>query len=743
MNRYVSGQCLSIAFWGVVVMMAFVADARAQLENTSIVFVSSRDGNPEVYIMDADGSNPVNLTNHPSVDGEPSWSPDGSKIVFGSYRDGNPEVYVMDSDGSNPVNLTNHPAFDGGEPSWSPDGSKIAFRSDRSGNDEIYVMDADGSNPVNLTNHPLADGEPSWSPDGSKIAFGSYRDGNAEIYVMDADGSNPANLTNHPLADFLPAWSPDGARIAFVSARGDGDQEIYVMDADGGNPVNVTDHPSSDQDPAWSPDASKIAFLADRDGNFDIYVMDADGSNPVNLTNHLSADSNPFWSPFPPSGPVILGVGSALGAPGDTLRVPFSLTNTTSPVGGVQADVTLTDTLAAHFVGVEDTTGNPGFTVFINTTTAVTRLVVFSTSNAVIPTGTDQLLATLVYTIDPATAPGTDIPLTLSNTEVSDSLGVTTPDTTLSGALQVGLRGDLTQDGEVSVVDVIRLVRIIIGREPTPAAGSAAFNLADMNQDGVLDIADVIAQVNDILTFPKVIATGPTQPVVISLDALQTMESGQFAIPVMLESNGLIAGMQAAFTFAPALIEVGTPQLTGAADGLTFDSHVVDGTLRVIVYGVTPGTGIAAGQGAALLIPVTVREGVTGSGTLTLSDIILVDPQAQQVPVLLGEVTIPVAKEGASLPTAFALNGNAPNPFNPATTISYEVPAPAHITLTVYNLLGQEVVRLVNQAQVPGRYVTTWYGRNARGQAVASGVYLYRLTSSTGYSESKRMTLLK
>lgn len=94
-------------------------------------------------------------------------------------------------------------------------------------------------------------------------------------------------------------------------------------------------------------------------------------------------------------------------------------------------------------------------------------------------------------------------------------------------------------------------------------------------------------------------------------------------------------------------------------------------------------------------------------------------------------------------PQAYTMRQNTPNPFNPATAIVYETPQQAHITLTVYNLLGQEVIRLVDRVQAPGRYRIVWHGRNARGQSVASGVYMYRLASSTGYSETKRMTLIR
>ncbi len=117
------------------------------------------------------------------------------KIAFSSHRDGNPEVYAMNANGSGQTNLTNDPAFDE-RPAFSPDGAKIAFESNRDGNGEVYVMNADGSNPKNVTNSPQSDATATFSPDGTKIAFASERDGgNRQIYVMDIDGSEVSRLT--------------------------------------------------------------------------------------------------------------------------------------------------------------------------------------------------------------------------------------------------------------------------------------------------------------------------------------------------------------------------------------------------------------------------------------------------------------------------------------------------------------------------------------------------------------------
>lgn len=258
-----------------------------------IAFVSNRDGNNEIYVMNADGSGVTRLTNNPSDDASPSWSPDARRIDFVSNRDGNYEVYVMNDDGSGVTRLTNNQRADWG-PSWSPGGTRIAFVSDPHGDDDIYVMSLDGSGHTNLTNNTAEDWWPCWSPDGSRIAFVSDRDGDSEIYTMDADGSDVDCLTSD--SGFDLSWSPDGKHIAFVSDR-DGNWEVYVMNADGSEQRNVTNKRAKDWWPWWSPDGRHMTFVSDRDGNYEIYVMNTDGSGVTNLTNNAAWDASPSWSP--------------------------------------------------------------------------------------------------------------------------------------------------------------------------------------------------------------------------------------------------------------------------------------------------------------------------------------------------------------------------------------------------------------------------------------------------------------
>ena len=273
-----------------------------------ILFSSNRDGDWDIYSMDANGDSLLQLTNHPASDENPGCSPDGRRIAFISERGVTPDLYVMNSDGNNVIRLTQD-NFHEGRPSWSPDGMKIAFSSTRFavGNSEIYVIDADGENEMNLTEHKWIDVRPSWSLDGIKMAFVSFRDGGFNtphhIFVMNTDGTGRRNLTadTNLVFNFAPAWSPDGSKIAFSSLRhfvpAPSRNDIFVITADGKELEQLTDGPRGSWSPAYSPDGTKIAFVSSRDGDHNIYLMDTDGRNAVKLTRTPPGVDNrsPSW----------------------------------------------------------------------------------------------------------------------------------------------------------------------------------------------------------------------------------------------------------------------------------------------------------------------------------------------------------------------------------------------------------------------------------------------------------------
>lgn len=267
-----------------------------------ILFVSDRDGDPEIYQLEQALEVPgrfdprlVRMTHHSNADTEPAPSRDGGYVAFVSERDGDPEIYTMDANGKGLTQLTNNQARDT-HPSWSPDGARILFQSDRDGNLEIYTMNSDGSEPVRLTHNQARDLDPVWSSDGERIAFVSHRDANFEIYVMDADGNRQLNLSSSPDAtDSAPVWSPDGSHIAYVSVGAE-PAEIYVVNVEGGEPTRLTDNKYDDRQMSWSPDGQRLAFVSDRDGNDEIYIMNVNGSGVKRLTRNTFEDGEPVWS---------------------------------------------------------------------------------------------------------------------------------------------------------------------------------------------------------------------------------------------------------------------------------------------------------------------------------------------------------------------------------------------------------------------------------------------------------------
>ncbi|MDQ4097699.1 MAG: LpqB family beta-propeller domain-containing protein [Actinomycetota bacterium] len=265
---------------------------------------------PQLTVMASDGTAKRVLTNRPlAFDGNPAWSPDGSRIAFESLIEGRRSIWVIQANGEGLRRLTDGEGTDSA-PAWSPDGSTIAFTSDRDGNAEIYAMGADGSDVRRLTTDPSTDAFPTWSPDGSRIAFVSDRDGVLKLWTMGADASDPSRLLDIAAEAQRPGYSGDGRRVVFSSDR-DGNPEIYAANVDGSGLTRLTDKPGADGEASFSPDGSRIAFASDRDGSPSVFVMAADGASVTKLTTGPLGYS-PAWSP---DGRSIAYVSDA-GAPG-------------------------------------------------------------------------------------------------------------------------------------------------------------------------------------------------------------------------------------------------------------------------------------------------------------------------------------------------------------------------------------------------------------------------------------------
>ncbi len=266
--------------------------SRPGMEPGRILYVGGdAAGQPQVFSVRPDRSDTRQLTHSAAAKAFPAWSRDRAKIAFTSLASGAPEIWVMDADGGNPRQVTSAPRSGNLVPTWSPDGTRIAFTSVRTGHPEIWVMNADGTGQRQLTTTATPGGSnaPSWSPEGSRIAFASDRSGPTEIYTMDPDGGDLRHLTMPNGASFpdsnVPAWSPDGRQIAFWSGIERQHGQVWVMDADGSTRRQLTDcpPPTNCDNPAWSPDGSAILFETNRSGPVASWIMRADGSDQREL----------------------------------------------------------------------------------------------------------------------------------------------------------------------------------------------------------------------------------------------------------------------------------------------------------------------------------------------------------------------------------------------------------------------------------------------------------------------------
>ena len=195
------------------ILLALTAIACSE-QNAKMAFISDRDGDPDIYIMNADGSGLSQLTHNRQLEMFPGWSPDGQRILFHKWPpDGDLELYTMNADGSGLITQLTHsvefeslhsfPVF---SPDWRSVERVVAF-SDPDGNDdyEIYIMNPDGSGLTQLT---VADSYQGARDEQSVVFSTTIYDGDGEIYLMNPDGSGLVQLTDNTSRDFAPHLAP-------------------------------------------------------------------------------------------------------------------------------------------------------------------------------------------------------------------------------------------------------------------------------------------------------------------------------------------------------------------------------------------------------------------------------------------------------------------------------------------------------------------------------------------------------
>jgi TolB protein len=285
----------------------FNADPSFSPDGKRIAFLSTVLGdNPDIYVMDVDGTNIRRLTDHPAWDSYPIFTPDGTQILFLSNRDSDSlHPYIKNvNDDTPPVRLGEWNGIQGFRSKyWSPDGTQIVFSTDSNGKDQIVLMDVELYKPKVFLSDSSADLQfPRVSADGTKIAYQARKSNHSvELRVTELETQKTSVLytTNPdlpPTFSLTPAWSPDGSKIVF-STKTTGNADIYTIKTDGTGLRQLTDDPAPDLTPSYSPDAKEIFFARDFYGVPRLFRMNADGSDARRVTDKSGYELFPAVSP--------------------------------------------------------------------------------------------------------------------------------------------------------------------------------------------------------------------------------------------------------------------------------------------------------------------------------------------------------------------------------------------------------------------------------------------------------------
>lgn len=281
----------------------YAADILAQfggksLVGTHIVFVSSRSGAKEIWVMNWDGSDQRQLTRYGSISTFPSASPDGRTVAFTTWAGGYPAIQLISLDTGRKLGFYNQRASMNAFVGFSPDSQSVVFSSTAAGGPaQLYAANMDGGNLRRITHSGAIEVEPKINPkSGNVLVDVSGRGGLPQIYSMNLEGADVKRISAGTGEATNPAWSPDGAHLAFAWTKGfePGNYNIFVMDPVSQQTTQLTANNGRNENPTWAPDGAHIAYASKSGSQSQIWVMNADGTGKHALTQ-TGNNEKPVW----------------------------------------------------------------------------------------------------------------------------------------------------------------------------------------------------------------------------------------------------------------------------------------------------------------------------------------------------------------------------------------------------------------------------------------------------------------
>ena len=285
-------KCLSFS------ILLLILGCSSYNETDKIIFISDKDGNPEIYSMEKNGSDSQRITNTSRSENNPKLSINGKYLGFLVNKNSIKELYILKMEENGKQLQASEKGLDVEDFFWSPDSQRITYKAKDSNQiHDIYLYDVVKDKTNKVTNNIYIEKLGNWSPDGEWIVYSVVKgdEDKVGIFKKNPSGVDEVRLTEN-FEDHSPLWSPDGKRIAFLSTRGSDDIDIYTLDIENNEEKNITASQGNDFDFSWDPDGKRIVFVSEREDNPEIFVIDVTlKQDPIRLTDNDSLEYSPIW----------------------------------------------------------------------------------------------------------------------------------------------------------------------------------------------------------------------------------------------------------------------------------------------------------------------------------------------------------------------------------------------------------------------------------------------------------------
>jgi hypothetical protein len=421
-------------------------------------------------------------------------------------------------------------------------------------------------------------------------------------------------------------------------------------------------------------------------------------------------------------GPPVVTLGANKGFKGSKTLVPISLNDASNVLAGLFKITYDPTKLTLESNDVSATSLTSGFLIAADVLQSDGKAAVTVAGGTGVAAGQSGALASVAFqvlnTADVSVGDVLDLTVTEATLILDDGDLVTLSPEVRPGSLEVLLRGDMNANQDIDLMDLGTILRLALNLVPNPTPLQLA--QADADENGLVTIDDALLVIRDLTSAAKPV--GIPQPVRLDIASRYGRSGLPVSIPVEIAGGQFARGLDVEIRYDPAALHLEGITPSGAANALAHDTSA-RGTIRLM--GVSP-SGFADGSLADLRF--TAR--VSGVVDLRIGTARAFGPTADPLP-------LQITRGGEPPPAVFRLRRNAPNPFNPATVVGYDLPAAADVRIEVFNALGQHVETLLLAHQQAGRHQITW---NADG--AASGLY-HLVVEAGGSRESIKMLLLK